>query len=445
MRSPAAPKSGSDAVFIGLHTPGSVAVVKSRASVLVAVTGRSGLEERALANSATAATKEAAQVNADARRDGKTAESANTFSLSPLQAQIRCQLFWKASVHALQRSSMRSVLGPATFHIAYQLCISILAVLMRVELNFTLAYCYATPPDVRPLAALRKGTASLLCAAITSVGVSVPMEAAFTKFSSHLHISAHSVHLAFSSSSANLAVKGCVKVCKMARVTARNAAKKMGPLSKKRMIIRDGVFYAELFEFLKRELAEEGFSGVSYHVTTLRTEIVIKATKTREVLGVNGRRIRELTACIQQRFNYKEGKLQLYVERVEVRGLSAMAQVESLRFKLLSNLQVRRAAMGIIRYVMESGAKGCEVTVGGKIKGQRAKSMTFRDGYMIKSGTAHKSFVDSACRHCYMRAGCIGVKVKIMLPGDSTGRNGPSEPLPDVITVIEPKQITASE
>ncbi|KAL0496411.1 LOW QUALITY PROTEIN: putative KH domain/Ribosomal protein S3, C-terminal domain containing protein [Leishmania shawi] len=215
--------------------------------------------------------------------------------------------------------------------------------------------------------------------------------------------------------------------------------------SKKRMIVRDGVFYAELFEFLKRELAEEGFSGVSYHITTLRTEIVIKATKTREVLGVNGRRIRELTACIQQRFNYKEGKLQLYVERVEVRGLSAMAQVESLRFKLLSNLQVRRAAMGIIRYVMESGAKGCEVTVGGKIKGQRAKSMTFRDGYMIKSGTAHKSFVDSACRHCYMRAGCIGVKVKIMLPGDSTGRNGPSEPLPDVITVIEPKQITASE
>ncbi|CAJ1020646.1 KH domain containing protein, putative, partial [Leishmania shawi] len=100
----------------------------------------------------------------------------------------------------------------------------------------------------------------------------------------------------------------------------------MGPLSKKRMIVRDGVFYAELFEFLKRELAEEGFSGVSYHITTLRTEIVIKATKTREVLGVNGRRIRELTACIQQvngrrireltaciqqRFNYKEGKLQL--------------------------------------------------------------------------------------------------------------------------------------
>ncbi|EKG01924.1 40S ribosomal protein S3, putative, partial [Trypanosoma cruzi] len=160
----------------------------------------------------------------------------------------------------------------------------------------------------------------------------------------------------------------------------------MGPLSKKRMIIRDGVFYAELFEFLKRELADDGFAGVEHRVTSTRTEIVIRATKTREVLGEKGRRIRELTACLQQRFHYKEGKLQLFAERVEVRGLSAMAQAESLRFKLLSNLQVRRAAMGIIRHVMESGAKGCEVTVGGKIKGQRAKSMTFRDGYMIKSG-----------------------------------------------------------
>uniref|UniRef100_A0A0A9W956 40S ribosomal protein S3 n=1 Tax=Lygus hesperus TaxID=30085 RepID=A0A0A9W956_LYGHE len=131
----------------------------------------------------------------------------------------------------------------------------------------------------------------------------------------------------------------------------------------------------------------------------------------------------------------------MFVERIQSRGLSAMAQAESLRFKLLNNLQVRRAAMSILRFVMESGAKGCEVTVGGKIKGQRAKSMTFRDGYMIKSGTAHKTFVDSAVRHCYLRAGTIGAKVKIMLPTDSENRNGPAEQLPDVVTVLEPKAI----
>lgn len=214
----------------------------------------------------------------------------------------------------------------------------------------------------------------------------------------------------------------------------------MGPLSKKRKFIRDGVFFAELTEFFKRELSEDGFAGVEHRVTPNRTEIVIRATKTKEVLGEKGRRIRELTAAVQQRFKYPEGGVQLYVERVFSRGLCAMAQAESLRFKLMGSLPVRRAAMGVIRFVMESGAKGCEVVVGGKIRGQRAKSMKFRDGYMIKSGTAHKTFVDRAVRHCYLRAGTIGVRVLIMLPQDPEGLRGPSQNLPDVVTVLPPKE-----
>ena len=214
----------------------------------------------------------------------------------------------------------------------------------------------------------------------------------------------------------------------------------MGPLSKKRKFVRDGVFFAELNEFFKRELSEDGFSGVEHRVTPNRTEIVIRATKTKEVLGEKGRRIRELTACVQQRFKYPEGGVQLYVERVLARGLSAMAQAESLRFKLMGALPVRRAAMGVIRFVMESGAKGCEVCVGGKIRGQRAKAMKFRDGYMLKSGRATQQFVDRATRHCYLRAGSIGVRVLIMLPQDPEGLKGPSCNLPDVVTVLPPKE-----
>eukprot|EP00758_Cryptobia_borreli_P006152 Tbor_TRINITY_DN5093_c1_g4::TRINITY_DN5093_c1_g4_i1::g.14088::m.14088/K02985/RP-S3e, RPS3; small subunit ribosomal protein S3e len=212
-----------------------------------------------------------------------------------------------------------------------------------------------------------------------------------------------------------------------------------GALSKKRKFVRDGVFNAELIEFFKRELAEEGFAGLEHRVTPKRTEIVIKAAKTSEVLGEKGRRIRELTSLIQKRYKYSDGTLQLYVERIAARGLSAMAQAESLRFKLLSALPVRRASMGVIRFIMEAGAKGCEVVVGGKIKGQRAKCMKFRDGYMIKSGTSAKTFVDSATRHCHLRAGTIGIQIKIMLPQDPEGIRGPSQNLPDVITVLPPK------
>lgn len=68
-----------------------------------------------------------------------------------------------------------------------------------------------------------------------------------------------------------------------------------------KQFVADGIFKAELNEFLTRELAEDGYSGVEVRVTPTRTEIIIMATKTQNVLGEKGRRIRELTAVVQKR------------------------------------------------------------------------------------------------------------------------------------------------
>ena len=54
---------------------------------------------------------------------------------------------------------------------------------------------------------------------------------------------------------------------------------------------------------------------------------------------------------------------------------------------------------------MESGAKGCEVVVSGKLRGQRAKSMKFVDGLMIHSGEPINDYVDTAVRHVLLRQG----------------------------------------
>jgi small subunit ribosomal protein S3e len=158
--------------------------------------------------------------------------------------------------------------------------------------------------------------------------------------------------------------------------------------------VADGVFYAELNELLTRELAEHGYSGVDVRVTPVRTEIIIRATRTQNVLGagrkalildnsqepcilllsllsscqgaagpqgsartvvqgvqvssllvpagVKGRRIRELTSVVQKRFKFPENTVELYAEKVANRGLCAIAQAESLRYKLLGGLAVRR-------------------------------------------------------------------------------------------------------
>lgn len=211
-------------------------------------------------------------------------------------------------------------------------------------------------------------------------------------------------------------------------------------MSTKRKFVADGVFYAELNELLTRELAEDGYAGVEVRTTPHRTEVIIRATRTQNVLGEKGQRIRELTSVVQKRFDFAEGAVELYAERVQNRGLCAQAQAESLKFKLLGGLAVRRACYGVVRFVMEASAKGCEVIVSGKLRGQRAKAMKFGDGYMIKTGHAGKVYTDMAVRHVLMRQGVIGIKVSIFLPHDPTGRQGPKIPLDDVVTILEPKE-----
>ena len=48
--------------------------------------------------------------------------------------------------------------------------------------------------------------------------------------------------------------------------------------------------------------------------------------------------------------------------------------------------------------------------------------------------------VDKAVRHVLMRQGVLGIRVSIMLPWDPEGKMGPKIPMPDVVTIYEPKE-----
>jgi small subunit ribosomal protein S3e len=218
-------------------------------------------------------------------------------------------------------------------------------------------------------------------------------------------------------------------------------SKPVRPINKKKKFVADGVFNAELHAFFSRALVSAGYAGMEVRVKPLGTEIRILATKVQDVIGENkGRRIRELTSLLQKRFGYEEGKLELVVRRVERRGLCASAQVESLKFKLLSNIPLRLAANSVINSVLKDGAKGCEVIVSGKLSQQRAKTMKFKSGYMICSGQPKLDFIDVGIRHVFLKQGIMGVKVKIMLPYDPTGKAGVKKQIPDNVIIEDPRE-----
>merc|ERR1711881_366616 len=123
-------------------------------------------------------------------------------------------------------------------------------------------------------------------------------------------------------------------------------------INNKKKFVADGVFNAELNAFLSKALVSAGYAGIEVRVTPVKTEIRIKATKVQEVIGPEGRKIRELTYLVQKRFSYQENSVELLVERVMKKGLCASAQVESIKYKLLNNIPVRLAANSIIKSVM---------------------------------------------------------------------------------------------
>jgi len=216
-------------------------------------------------------------------------------------------------------------------------------------------------------------------------------------------------------------------------------------VSKKHKFVADGVFYSELNEFLTRVLGEEGYAGVEIRVTPIRTEIIVRATRTREVLGDKGRRIRELTSLVQKRFGFRDNSVELFAEQVKNRGCCAMAQAESLRYKLLGGLPVRRACYSVLNFVMKNGATGVEVVVSGKLRAQRAKVMKFGDGYLISTGEPKKHYIQESVRHVLMRQGVLGVKVKIMVKYCPDGEYGTDVPMPDKVIVHEPKEVPVAE
>ena len=224
--------------------------------------------------------------------------------------------------------------------------------------------------------------------------------------------------------------------------------------STKRKFIKDDVFSAEVNKLIQKAFADFGFSGIEVNFSKGKTEVRVLVSKFNQLMSrelkdtTNSIKVNELRGLIEQRFGFnREGsnhKFSLHLKRTFHRGIEAQEQAEHLKKRLLMGTPARSAAMNVIRNMLNKGAKGCEVIISGKLRQQRAKSMKYKDGFMIHTGQPKKVFISSAVRHLELKQGIMGIKVKIMLPYNpevNKGKGfGVGEPLPDVITFKEIKR-----
>ena len=217
--------------------------------------------------------------------------------------------------------------------------------------------------------------------------------------------------------------------------------KRVRKLNTKKKFVADGVFNAELNAFLSKVLGMEGYAGLEIRATSVSTEIRIKVAKHDELKEKGARRVREIKSLIEKRYNFndEDNKVELTMRPLEYdRALCAAANCENLKMKLLSGIPCRMAVNNIMGGVMRRNAVGCEIIVSGKVRGQRAKTQKYNAGYQISTGQPKQEFIDVAVRHVNMRAGVLGVKVKIMMSVERKVGNQ-TKVMPDYIRIHDPK------
>jgi small subunit ribosomal protein S3 len=188
--------------------------------------------------------------------------------------------------------------------------------------------------------------------------------------------------------------------------------------------IKKGIRHNEIDEYLGSELSRAGYGGVDIAKTPLGERITIHAARPGIVIGRRGKNIRMITDELVSRFGLDNPQIE--VKEVQNPELNAKVMAYSLVSAIERGVHRRRAAYSVLRRVVNSGARGCEIIIGGKLTSKRSRHEAYRMGLVAKSGEIGTEYVMRANTTAVMKLGTIGVTVNIMR-GDVI--------LPDEITI----------
>jgi|ERR1044071_34954 small subunit ribosomal protein S3 len=200
----------------------------------------------------------------------------------------------------------------------------------------------------------------------------------------------------------------------------------------------------ELNEFLSSTLKDAGYGGAEVQKTPIGTKITLFVIRPGLVIGRKGSGIRDLTTRLEQQFNLENA--QVSVTEVTKPELNPNIMANRIAQLIERGTAFRRASLWTINTIMGAGAMGVEITISGKLRGERAHFEKHTAGVIPKSGKIAEEVVRSSINSILTKMGLVGIKLKISvreeIPRDfdlNTESQSKSEP------VVENQSETKSE
>jgi len=129
------------------------------------------------------------------------------------------------------------------------------------------------------------------------------------------------------------------------------------------------------------------------------------------VIGRKGTGIKELTEKLETEYGLKNP--QIAVEEITKPELSPEVMCNRMASHLERGTAFRRATMWTIQQIMEGGAMGTEITISGKLRGDRSAFEKHSQGILPRAGHHADMIVSEDIAHVETPMGLIGVRIRI--------------------------------
>ena len=168
-------------------------------------------------------------------------------------------------------------------------------------------------------------------------------------------------------------------------------------------------------EYIKSILGKGKISKARIEYTPIGEKVIVSTNKPGLVIGKRGEKIEELTNVLKTKFKLENPRIEIDEIMKPELDAQVIADEIALGLERLGPLKFKVIAYKNLQRVMNAGALGVEIVLGGKLPSSRAKSWRFSQGYLKKIGDSTK-VVDRANAVAQTRPGTVGVKVSILSP-----------------------------
>ena len=176
-------------------------------------------------------------------------------------------------------------------------------------------------------------------------------------------------------------------------------------------VIKDNYNMMLLKDYLRAKIKDAGFSNAEVSKTPTGTRVILHVTRPGIVIGRKGTGIKELTEKLESDFGLKNP--QIAVEEITKPELSPEVMCNRMASHLERGTAFRRATMWTIQQIMEGGAMGVEITISGKLRGDRSAFEKHRQGILPRAGHHADVIVSEDIAHVETAMGLIGVRIRI--------------------------------